>query len=353
MESVNLENISSGGQKILSLARLLRAGLPVPRGFAIRRDEGENEIPLLFFPKIKKEYESLAFGQDLANVDARTLDIIRAGREKPHTAVRGDGFSFLNVGGLVKLESVLNESISLGAREILVQKMVDSEKTALLCPHPTKDLLQIESSWGLELLDETTPDLFEINKQGKIRSYPGHKPWLLTRDPLTGASVRVHTDKEKAKGLSLTEDNIRKLLSIRSQVEEILGPGQAIELAFERNRPQILQAWPFHKQNFDIPQKEGNLLVKGKVISPGSAKGPARIVNSPEDLKKVQPGDIIVSPSFRKEFLAAQASGIILRSGPILKLRGKLSIPSLRAPAELEEGQEILLDAVNGKVFSL
>lgn len=103
------------------------------------------------------------------------------------------------------------------------------------------------------------------------------------------------------------------------------------------------------------------VIGKGITVSPGVIEGPVKIVNSPEDVSAVKPGDIVVVKYSNPLYtLAVMASaGLICEVGGVLShiciVSAEMGIPCI-ARAEnitqsLSDGMIITLDASNGLVY--
>ena len=103
-------------------------------------------------------------------------------------------------------------------------------------------------------------------------------------------------------------------------------------------------------------------LVKGTSASKGTAKGKVKIVRSLKDIGKVCEGDILVArqtePSFTIAMMKAAAfvtdiGGICSHAAIVAR---ELGVPCIvaagNATTVLKEGQEVIVDADKGIVFS-
>jgi pyruvate,water dikinase len=107
-------------------------------------------------------------------------------------------------------------------------------------------------------------------------------------------------------------------------------------------------------------RKESNIIARGIPVSPGQVTGPVRIVNNPEDVKKVKEGDIMVvshsSPAFAIGVM--KAAGLVCERGGIMThiciVAKELGIPCMarveNATRLLTENSLITLDAAEGTV---
>jgi len=368
MYAVKLEELQSGGEA-LGLAKLFQKGFPVPRGFVVTREAYQKfmesathppseQIPELKIPDsilsdLKERYNELSFDPDMKEVDEKALDLISAGRDQAFVSVRGSGLAVLNVHGFSSLQQAMKELWAAGSEEITVQKMLDSEKTGILSPHPSRDSLVIECAWGLAIPDRMNPDLFLVTSEG-IEARTGKKERSIKKDYHSRKAVEEELPAEMQEKQTLHQHEISSLLELSKGVQELFQSPARIEFSFQRGKPWILQARPMERQEFSSPEiPEADFLARGDLIFPGSARGAAREVASQEDIEKTEPGDIIISETFQPEFLKTNASGMVIKRGCLQKLAGTIKIPSLRVEALPKIQGELFLDAVNGKIYSV
>jgi len=102
------------------------------------------------------------------------------------------------------------------------------------------------------------------------------------------------------------------------------------------------------------------LLVTGLGASPGTAAGPARIVEKLDELDKVEAGDVIVTKMTTPDMVPAmqRASGIVTDEGGMTShasiVSRELGVPAVvgtgSATNEIEDGQPIAIDGETGRV---
>jgi pyruvate, water dikinase len=107
-------------------------------------------------------------------------------------------------------------------------------------------------------------------------------------------------------------------------------------------------------------RKENNIIARGIPVSPGKVTGPVKIVKNPEDVKKVNEGDIMVvshsSPAFAIGVM--KAAGLICERGGIMThiciVAKELGIPCMarveNATQLLTDSSHITLDAAEGTI---
>ncbi|MBL7160704.1 MAG: hypothetical protein ISS93_02535 [Candidatus Aenigmarchaeota archaeon] len=349
MHIVSLDSLQEGGEKALNLAKLLQKGLPVPQGFVIRGEAFQgSSLPEEVWFDVKKEYEELSIDKDMKEIGEETLNLIRAGREQSLVAVRGNGAAKLNIHGLPQLKQAIQEVRAAGSGDVIVQKMVNSEKSGCLFPHPTGKGTLVESCWGLCLPEGVTPDIYLATEEG-IQSRAGKKEFQMKRDSYSDSTIREQVPSAMQGKESLSNEEVKKLLEMQVQADL-----PVLDFAFQRGKLWIVQASSFQRKEFQQPDIKGELLVQGEVIVPGTTQGKLRKPQSIEDLETVGEGDIIAVDSLRDEFLKRGCSGFIVSKGSLCRLGKRLKVPGLRADiSRLEEGKDVLLDGVGGGVYSV
>lgn len=107
-------------------------------------------------------------------------------------------------------------------------------------------------------------------------------------------------------------------------------------------------------------QKQSHFPLKGRAASPGKVIGIVRIVIRPEQISKVNEGDILVCPETSPDFIVGmkRAVGVITNQGGITShaaiISRELGIPCIvgveHATDILKDGQTIELDAFKGEI---
>lgn len=107
---------------------------------------------------------------------------------------------------------------------------------------------------------------------------------------------------------------------------------------------------------------EAPVIGTGIPVSPGVVEGPVKIVDAPEDVALVKPGDIVVvrysNPLFT--LAAMSAAGLICEVGGVLThiciVCAEMGIPCIaraeKITESLSDGMIITLDASGGRVYS-
>ncbi len=234
---ISKEDVKEVGGKGASLGEMAKAGIPVPPGFVITTEARG---------KIKEEEILKAYDE----LDAKKVAVRSSGvaEDSSQASWAGQLETYLNVGredlinkvkecwNSIKSERALSyaKGQNLSKDELLVaivvQKMIDAKAAGVMFTvNPVsedKNEAMIESAFGLgeQLVQGSiTPDNFIIDKKSlEIKS----------RD--------LQNDKQ-----SITDENIKKLVSTGKDIEAHYGKPQDIEWAIdENNKIWILQSRP-------------------------------------------------------------------------------------------------------------
>ena len=142
---------------------------------------------------------------------------------------------------------------------------------------------------------------------------------------------------------------------------------QDIEWGMEKNKLYILQTRPITTLKKKSPSsskkeiKEAELFLEGEAASPGIATGPAKVIFSAKEIKKVKKGDILVTVMTSPDFVPAMqlAKGIVTDKGGQTShaaiVSRELAIPCVvgtgKATKIIKTGEIITVDGTNGKIY--
>src|SRR6056297_1853201 len=258
---------------------------------------------------------------------------------------------------------------------VIIQKMVDSKKSGVsFSKDPTgrtEDII-IEAVWGLGegiVSGQVTPDKYIVSKAMEIKDKKiANKKVAITRKASGERSV-VKVNKEKSKQQVLTEHEIKRMAEISLRLEDHYQKPQDIEFAIEDEEIYIVQTRPVttiksgkkRQEGKEEQEISGEEVVSGLGASPGVAVGKVKIIEDLNDLDKVREGDILVTGMTNPDMVVAmqRSSGIVTDEGGMTAhaaiVSREMGIPCIvgtgNATQELEDGQEITVDANSGKVF--
>jgi pyruvate,water dikinase len=98
----------------------------------------------------------------------------------------------------------------------------------------------------------------------------------------------------------------------------------------------------------------------GVGASPGIHTGPVRLIHTPEDLDRVEPGDVLVAPltSSPWEFVFAKVGAVVSEGGGLLShpaiISREYGVPAVvgcaGATTRFKEGQVVTVDGTSGTV---
>jgi len=357
------------------------------------------EYPPMIRSELIESYKEISFTNQV--VTPKAVELIASGREYAIVAVRssataedlptasfaGQQASFLNVKGIKEyLESVKKcwaslyepraifyrgkHGIKRASISVIIQRMVNSDASGVMfTTNPTtgEDNITIESCWGLgETLvqGEVEPDRYLVSKDGKILEKKiGKKERMMIRDYATDGTVKLLVPKNKINLQVLTDQEILSIANYGLKIEAHYGKAQDIEFAIERGRIFIVQtrAVTTTAKKEETEEISGEPIVKGLAVSPGVATGIVRIINSIEDLSKVQKNDILVTKMTSPDMVVtmSRSAAIVTDEGGVTChaaiVSREMGIPAIvgtqKATQILKDGQIITVDAYKGLVY--
>ena len=229
----------------------------------------ETEFPAEMKKEIIEAYKSLSFSDTIR--DEKVLQLISVGRDFALVAVRSsvpDDFSigtkqtnFLNVKGIGDLlisvkncwasffesHSILELSkkdwdLRLG---LVVQRMINSEKSVVMKTDDSEDRILIKATWGMgQTLSsgKVKPDVYSVLKNGQIAEVKvSQKERMTIRDYATDRTIEIPVPKDKMEEQVLSDQDISRLVKLGLQVENHYQSPQEIEFALHLNKIYITQ----------------------------------------------------------------------------------------------------------------
>jgi pyruvate, water dikinase len=250
------------GGKAVELARGLELGLPVPDGFALDVEaaatlvSGSGEsLARLANPAIHTRrwaVRSSAVGEDGTQASFAGIHVTRL-------HVRGDRLddAVAEVVASAHTEAALAYRRRLGIEEaprmaVVVQQMVEVEVAGVLF---TRDPLTgahvrvVEASWGLGevvVAGLVTPDSFRMTPGGElVDQRGGYKDIAVVWDD-DGGTREVELEPERREALCLDHARLRALDRLAARIEQAIEGGHDIEWAFDvrGEGPFLLQRRP-------------------------------------------------------------------------------------------------------------
>ena len=272
------------------------------------------------------------------------------------------------------------------ALSVGVQKMVRSDKASsgvvfTLEPESGfRDIIHISGVWGLgeNIVQGTvTPDEFFVfkptllqRKNAIIQKKLGEKAkTMIYSTDENNPIINIPTPKEKQEKFVLNDEEITRIANWALIIEDHYQKPMDIEWAKDgiTNELFIIQARPetVHSQKNPLLVKEYKLLNKGEAITAGEAigskvaTGKARILQSPKESGKLQPGEIVVTDLTSPDWdpILKNAAAIITNKGGRTShasiVARELGVPAIvgcgNATEKITDGEMITVSCCEGK----
>jgi pyruvate,water dikinase len=359
----------------------------------IKKIINETEIPDEISSLIIEAYNALChrIGKENAFVAVRSS---ATAEDLPEASFAGQQDTYLNVKGpedLIKYVRKCWASL-FGARAIfyreendfdhskvyiavVVQEMVDAEKAGVMFTvHPStgEEKILIEGAWGLGegvVSGTVTPDTYWMDKvTGKIlEKQVSEKKTMFQKKTENGQTVQVPVPNELKNKQVLNEHELAQLVELGKNIHEHYQFPQDTEWAIENGKIFMLQSRPVTTLDMALGkgkalnEGERTVITKGLGASPGMASGTVKIINSTDELDKVQQGDILVTVMTTPDMVPAmkRANGIITDEGGVTChaaiVSRELGIPCVvgtgDATSILPENSQVTLDGNKGIVW--
>ncbi len=273
---------------------------------------------------------------------------------------------------------------------VVIHAMVNAEKSGVMfTANPTtgdRQHVVIEAAWGLgEVVvgGEVTPDSLVINKATRtiVTRQVGFKEFKLIRGE-GGENERVELEDWQAQAPVLNSDEVKQLLELAFRVEDHYGQPQDMEWAIAENHLYLVQTRPITPSQRQpivpinqaekaaaelqrslgvtggIPSKE---LLRGMGASPGVVVGRVRVLSSPMEGSKLQPGEILVAHTTSPDWvpLMRRAAATVTDTGGMTShaaiVSRELGVPCVvgtrGATQLLHDGDVVTVDATRGIIF--
>jgi phosphoenolpyruvate synthase/pyruvate phosphate dikinase len=186
---------------------------------------------------------------------------------------------------------------------IVVQKMIQSEKSGIIFSKNLKEDITIKAIWGLGEgmnLEKIIPDQYIISKELKILNKKiGDKKYAITRDS-SGKLIKVELSAGRRNHEVLQNHEAQKLTDLTLKIEKIFENPQEIEFALEEENSYLVQTREIKKE---ITEKEIESEKEEIIIEKEIPKEVQKI----NKITKTKLKLILDSPYFAKE---ARKTGI-------------------------------------------
>ncbi|MEM3126642.1 MAG: PEP/pyruvate-binding domain-containing protein, partial [Candidatus Woesearchaeota archaeon] len=253
---------------------------------------------------------------------------------------------------------------------VVVQKMVNSEISGIMfTANPATnnaDEIVIEAAWGLGeavVSGSVNPDLYIVDKKNfNIKKKELKRQlWGLFRDE-KGGNVKKYISEEVESKQVLPDEKIIELAKIGKRLEDHYNKPQDIEWAGEANELLIVQTRAITTLG-GKPQvctttaeaEECKILVKGETASAGIASGSVKIIHGPEELDKIQKGDILVTEMTNPDMVPAmqRAAAIVTDEGGLTCIEGDARLFTNKGFVKFKEIGNLLEKGDELKTLSL
>lgn len=292
--------VSAAGGKGASLARMTELGLPVPPAFVVEAGELERvlgprtgELRALLAAhapaEAARQAQALVLAAELpadlvAEIDAGYAALSGAGGGgEARVAVRssacaedsdaasyaGQQETYLHVRGADEVRERIREcwasffseralfyrskkgKLSDLGMAVVVQRMVEAEVAGVLFTvdpvAKRRDRMVVEAVLGLGeavVSGEVTPDHYVMRRDGTVkRAKLAQQPYAIVRGP-DGGTIKHPLSPEAGAAAKVSDDHLRALARLGSDLEQRLGGPQDIEWALEGGELFVLQARP-------------------------------------------------------------------------------------------------------------
>ncbi|WP_252199221.1 PEP/pyruvate-binding domain-containing protein [Brevibacterium sp. RIT 803] len=380
------------GGKARSLARLLRAGLPVPDGFVVQAD--------CSFASQGGETVRERIDQELSRLGDPAVAVRSSAADEDTAGASGAGMydTVLGVRGIddvcAAIASCRRSADSARVRDyrrrggrsgdpvtgmaVLVQVLVEAEVSGVMfTPLSVGEPTRIESSWGLGssvVNGELTPDAFEVGPSGAITAAIGVKDVRTDAvEEHNGTKTSVVAEELQTRR-TLDDETLRSLKSLGVRASAVLGGPLDIEWAIAGDEIWIIQSRPVTAPLPAMPAIDPAIgsdsvsnsgLTQEKTLdgTPGShgvVTAPARIVSGLSAFSDVKPGEVVIcsftDPSWTPLFTIA--GGVVTEVGGALShaaiVAREYGIPAVlgvtSARARLANGDLITIDGTAGTI---
>ncbi|ALM52760.1 phosphoenolpyruvate synthase [Halomonas huangheensis] len=372
-------------------------------GAKIRQWVIDTPLPPAFEAALGEAYEHMVSQHPNLKVAVRSS---ATAEDLPDASFAGQQETFLNIEGYDNIKRAVHEvfaslfndraisyrvhrgyaheNVALSAG---VQKMVRSETGAsgvmftLDTESGFRDAVFVTSSWGLGetvVQGAVNPDEFYVHKTTLAAGRPavlrrnlGSKliKMVYTDDASAGRSVAtVDVPLADRMRFSINDDQIMALARQAVIIEQHYDRPMDIEWALDGddNQLYIVQARPEtvvsqqeggSLERFQLKEK-GRTLVTGRAIGQRIGRGTVKVVMSPDQMDKVQAGDVLVTDMTDPDWepIMKRASAIVTNRGGrtchAAIIARELGIPAVvgcgDATAALEEGRDVTVSCAEG-----
>jgi pyruvate,water dikinase len=252
---------------------------------------------------------------------------------------------------------------------VAVQSMVTAERSGVLfTTDPTTGdaaHLVIEAAFGLGevvVSGQVEPDTYVVDKTGPrlLSARVGVKKFQIVSDERAG-NRRVDLSADDARRRVLTDDEVLALAALGLRIAEHYGEPQDVEWAIADGRTWIVQSRPITTLGREVTAAPAVAVVTGLPAAPGVATGRVRVLRSPGEGGRLQPGEVLVAPMTNPDWLPTMRRAVALvTDGGGMTCHAAVVARELRLPCivgartattVLRDGELVTVDGAAGKVY--
>ena len=242
-----------------------------------------------------------------------------------------------------------------------------------------RDLVFITSSYGLGetvVQGAVNPDEFYVfkpslnaGKRSIVRKNIGSKAikMIYSDGNSDEFTETVDVPEEQSQRFSLSDEEIETLARYAVIVENHYGRPMDIEWGKDGNdgklyllqaRPETVQSQSANVINRFTLKDHSEVLVEGRSIGQRIGAGPAKVINSVEEMERIQPGDVLVADMTDPDWepVMKRASAIVTNRGGrtchAAIIARELGIPAVvgcnNATGSIPDGQEVTVSCAEG-----
>ena len=262
---------------------------------------------------------------------------------------------------------------------VVVQHMVQSERSGVMFTiEPVsgdRSKIVLEAIYGLGegiVSGELTPDLYILEKEtlaiAEKTVARQERQMVRNQEAASGQenNVWLPVEPDMVRRQKITDDEILAIADVGRRIEQHYGVPQDIEWAEENGQFFIVQARSVTvteavEIGIGLPSEKAPILLEGSPASPGVAAGEVRIVVSPEEIDRVQAGDVLVAEMTTPDFVPAmkRAAAIVTDRGGrtchAAIVSREMGVPCVVGTGEathtISDGQLVTVDGSRGRVY--
>ncbi|KUI32620.1 phosphoenolpyruvate synthase [Mycobacterium sp. GA-2829] len=258
------------------------------------------------------------------------------------------------------------------AMAVVVQRMIASEKAGVaFTADPStgaRDRVVIEAAFGLGevvVSGAVEPDTYVLLKEtlDVVDVRLGHKTFQIVRGD-DGHDTSVSLDAAHADARVLTDAELQSIALLALGIERHNGCPQDTEWAIEGGQTYLVQARPITTLRHPAaPTNEKHpVLARGLAAAPGTASGPVRVLETPDQGSELSEGEILVAPMTNPDWLPTirRAAALVTNTGGMTChaaiVARELGVPCVvgtrTATTDLHDGAVVTVDGTHGTVVS-